>query len=179
MAFESTKVILGYDGSLNTAPVGTPVPATLTTPLDVAWINVGWCHIDGHSFNPNLEAPDPIKAWPRGETVKRPAPTLSPEFTFQLIQHTDALPLLVNPNVEMAYLLEYRDTETSSLHRLIMPRSTITDMAEIAFNTEDPIGHEITVGCTRDDLAVVGTVTGFTFAFQVPDTAGLTVVHSY
>jgi hypothetical protein len=182
MAFDSTKVILGYDGQLLRGDVGTALPPDLATPVVTAdWSNMGWCHEDGHTFNPNLQAPDPIKAWPRGFVVKRPPPTLEPEFTFQLIQTDDALDLLVNPDVASAWILEYKDTSTSALHRLIIPRATITDLSEITFNTTDPIGHEMTVGAVFDSAAVIGTGTpGFMFAFQVPGaTAGTTVVKQY
>lgn len=176
MAFDTAKVIQGWDGVLWTAPPGTPIPPTLADPVAGPWVNVGWCHEDGHSFNPNLQSQDPIRAWPRGEVVKRPAPTLEPEFTYQLLQHTDALYQLVTPGVERAWILEYRDTATSDTHRLIIPKAMMTEAGEVAFNTADPIGHEFTVGASRDDTAVVGgpgsEVTGFTFAFVVPDPAG-------
>ena len=184
MPFDSSKVIQGYDGVLSTAPIGTSIPPTLADAVATPWVNAGWCIEDGHTFNPNLQSEDPIKAWPRGEIIKRPAPTLEPEFTFQLLQHVDALDLLIAPDVERMWILEYRDTTTSATHRLIIPRAMTTEMSEITFNTADPIGHEVTIGAIRDDTASIGAVgsevVGWTFAFVVPDsTTGLDVIKAY
>lgn len=174
--FDTSVVIQAYDGELFSAPVGTILPPDRTTALDVAFVSVGWLAEDGLTFTPGITADDPIKGWPRGEVLKRPKPTLEPEFVFKVAQHdADALDWVTNPAREMAVVLDYRDGVTADNYRLILPKVTLKDSGEMAFNTTDLVGIELTLGCARDDGA------GYTFAFMIPDptTPDTTVIKSY
>lgn len=170
--FSTASVLQAYDGALYAAPRGTTLPTDLTTTLDAAFVVQGWLTEDGLTFNPNLDAPDAIKGWPRGETLLQPAATLSPEFGFTLAQHdSDALDWITDPSREMSLVLEYRATAGSALHRLVLANCKITDAGEMAFNTEDLVGVEITVSCAAGD--------DMTFAFLIPDGEGGVITKSY
>ena len=171
--FDTTVVLQAYDGQLNAAPYGTAIPSDISGTLDAAFENVGWLTEDGLTFNPNLSADDPIKGWPRGEILLRPAATLEPEFTFSLAQHdSDTLDWVVDPSRQMSLVLDYRSTSTSATHRLVLPKIKVSEAGEMPFNISDLISVEITVGCERDDAVGVG----FTFAFYIPDAAGTGVI---
>lgn len=175
--FNTAVVLQAYDGELSVAPYGTDLPTTRTDALDVAFTSAGWITEDGLTFNPNLSADDPIKGWPRGEVLLRPAATLEPEFTFALAQHdADTLDWIISPSREMSLVLEYKATETSTAYRLVLPKIKLSEAAEIPFNITDVVSVELTVGCQRDDAVGVG----YTFAFLIPDAIGTgTVVKSY
>jgi hypothetical protein len=161
--FDTSVVLQAYDGQLWAGPAGTTVPTDTTTALDAGYVSQGWLTEDGLTFNPNLDAPDAIKGWPRGETLLQPAATLSPEFGFTLAQHdSDALDWITDPSREMSIVLEYKATAAGDVHRLVLPKVKVTEAGEMAFNTEDLVGVEITVGAQADDTA------GYTFAFLLP-----------
>lgn len=174
MPFDSSTAIQAFDGQLFAAPAGTALPEDLATPLGAAFIGVGWLADDGLSFNPNVDAPDAIRGWPRGEILLRPPATLEPEFTFTLAQHdADALAWITDVSAERALVLEYRASVASRTHRLLLPLVRLSDAGEMPLNTTDLASVEITVGARRDDTA------GFTFQFQLPDGATGTVTRQY
>lgn len=175
--FSTASVLQAYDGELFAAPYGTAIPPDIATALDAAFVSVGWITEDGLTFNPNLSADDPLKGWPRGEILLRPAPTLEPEFTFALAQHdSDTLDWVVQPAREMSLVLDYRASTTSDTYRLILPKVKLSEAGELPFNISDLISVELTVGCSRDDAVGVG----FTFSFYLPGaTAGTVVKKSY
>lgn len=173
--FNTGSVLQAYDGQLWFAPVGTTLPVDREAALDAAFVSAGWLTEDGLTFNPNLSAGDPIKGWPRGEILLRPAATLEPDFKFSLAQHdSDTLDWITQPSTSYAGVLDYSATQGGEQHRLVLPNVKITEAGEIPFNVSDLIAAEITVGCSRDDTA------GYTFAFMIPGPGGTgTTTKSY
>lgn len=170
--FDTAEVLQAYDGELFAAPAGAAaLPADLSATLDPAFEGVGWLTEDGLTFKPNVSAGDPIKGWPRGEILLRPSASLDPMFTFALAQHSaDTLDWMVQPDREMALVLEYRATSTGPKHRLVLPKVKVTETGELPLNVEDLVALEVTVGCSRDDTA------GYTFAFDLPGADGTSTV---
>jgi hypothetical protein len=174
VAFDTSLVIQAYDGVLSIAPYGTGVPDAWDTPLPGGYKEAGWLTEDGLTLTPGVDAPDPIKGWPRGEILKRPVPTLVPELKFACAQHDpDVLTMLTKTGVQMSYVVDYRDTVTSSTHRLIVPKGMVIDAGDIPFNVTDLVNVEFTVGASRDDTA------GYTICFLVPDPANPTATLSF
>jgi hypothetical protein len=173
--FSTASVLQAYDGELFCAPFGTAIPPDIATALDPAFISTGWITEDGLTFSPNLSADDPIKGWPRGEILLRPAATQEPEFGFSLAQHdSDTLTWLTDSGRSLSLVLDYRASVTSDTHRLVLPKVKLSEAGEIAFNVSDLISVELTVGCERDDES------GYTYAFMIPDATGTgTIVKSY
>lgn len=62
MTVDATEVVVGADGRVSVAPVGTAVPTSATASLDAAFIEVGYISEDGVTFKSGADIED-INAW--------------------------------------------------------------------------------------------------------------------
>ena len=152
-------------GSIYRAPIGTTLPTDASTALNEAFVCLGYASDDGLKNEYSTE--DEVKAW-GGDVVMS---TKEDKFTVSLIEvkSLDVLKaaygddnvtgtlaagatVAVNdaaqePACWVFEMLLAKDT----LKRIVIPKGTVTEIGDIEYKDDEPVGYELTIACGADD----------------------------
>lgn len=155
-------------GAVFRAPLGTKLPTDATTELNEAFKSLGYCSEDGLT-NSNSPESDSVKAW-GGDTVLNMQTTKDDTFAFTLIEATNlevlksvygdtnvsgdlSTGITVKANSdeqeECAWVIELI-LKGGTLKRIVIPSAKVTEVGDITYVDEEPIGYETTISATPD-----------------------------
>ena len=155
-------------GAIFRAPLGTTLPTDATTELDAAFKSLGYCSEDGLT-NSNSPENDSVKAW-GGDTVLNMQTAKEDTFGFTLIEAMNVEVIKAvygNDNVsgdlstgitikanadeqeECAWVIELI-LKGGALKRIVIPSAKVTEVGDITYVDEEPIGYETTISATPD-----------------------------
>lgn len=152
-------------GAAFCAPVGTPLPTDPFSPLDKAFVCLGYISEDG-LVNANSPEHEDIKAW-GGDIVLTPQTGKPDTWKYKMIEAT-------NPYVLKAVYgpgnVTGTDVSTTGIHvkanskqqppmawvfdmilrndvpkRVCIPSASITEISEISYKDNEPVGYEVTI----------------------------------
>ena len=168
---DSKKVTVGkpkVGGVAHRAPLGTALPTDALTALDEAFENLGYLSEDG-LVNANSPSSDKVKAW-GGDTVLNYQTDKPDTFKFTMIE---ALNLAVLKSVygdnnvsgtldtgvtikanredqqEYAWVFDMVLRGTVA-KRIVVPQASVTEVAEVAYVDNKPVGYGTTISATPD-----------------------------
>lgn len=167
----ATNVTTGkpnISGAVYVAPSGTTVPTDATTPLDEAFVCLGYVSEDGLSNNNEMDV-SAIKAW-GGMIVLRSLNELNDEFSLSLIEseNVDVLKTVYGSNNvtvdgsgNIAVHVVAEDPEEkvwafelalrgNRAKRIVVPSGAITTRDEIVYNDSDAVAYGITISAYPD-----------------------------
>lgn len=156
-------------GAIFRAPAGTPVPTDATSVLDTTFVELGYVNDQGVR-NANTAEKTKVYAW--GGSAVMDSTTQKPDdWIFTLIE-------ALNPNVlktvygdknvivsedgkQISVMATAEDLEefilvidmalsNSTLKRIVIPKGVLSNVAEIAYVDNQPIGYNITVSAYYD-----------------------------
>ena len=157
-------------GAIYRAPAGTTLPTDATTALAAAFKELGFVSEDGVTNN-NSPDTDNIKAW-GGQTVLVVKNEQVDEFTFTLIEALNAEVLTTvygSTNVTVTgstiAVKATADTLPAAVFvidmalngyakRIVIPSGSLSEVGEITYKDDEPIGYEITVAALPDSTGV-------------------------
>ena len=152
-------------GSIYRAPAGTTLPTTASAELESDFVCLGYASDDGLTNEFSTE--DTVKAW-GGDVILS---TKTDEFKITLIESmndgvlaavygddnvdgslADGLTVMANdkqqePSSWVFDLLLNKDT----MKRIVIPKGIVSEVGEIAYKDDEPIGYEITISCGEDE----------------------------
>jgi len=158
-------------GAVFRAPAGTALPTDASTALDTAYVELGFVSDDGIS-NANSAETDDVYAW-GGTPVLNVQNEKSDEWTMTLIES-------LNPNVlktvygeenvtvsgsaitvkstasqlaESVYVIDMA-LKGGALKRVVIPVGALSEVGEIVYKDDEPIGYEITIKAMDDGNGV-------------------------
>lgn len=155
-------------GAVFRAPVGTPLPTDTVGELDEAFKELGYCSEDGVT-NANSPETDKSKAW-GGDTVLNFQTEKSDNFKFKLIEALNPEVLKVvygDDNVtgtleegitvkanaadpeEYAWVFDML-LKAAARKRIVIPRASVTEVGEIKYADNEPVGYEVTISAVPD-----------------------------
>lgn len=169
MAFDAGQVRTAPSGHVYVGQLGTPEPDDITTALDAALKELGYCTPDGVSITPNVETED-IMVWQSLSPVLSPITGMTFEISFTLAQlNQDGLSLFFtgstwandggvgrlnidsNPGTqERLLVIEWTDNVGDD-YRLVVPRAQMTNREALALTRGDSINQGITFKALDDD----------------------------
>lgn len=171
MSNDVSKVTTGKPkkgGAVFCAPLGTTLPTDATSTLDEAFVGLGYCSEDGLT-NSNSPSTDTVKAW-GGDIVLVTESEKTDTFSFTLIQALAAEVLKVvygdsnvtvaqngaitvkannQPAVAHAWVFDLK-LSNNKLKRIVVPNAIISELGDITYTDEDPVGYEITLTAMPD-----------------------------
>lgn len=172
-------------GAVYTAPIGTTLPTDATTPLDGAFVCLGYVSEDGLENNNEMDV-SAIKAW-GGMIVYRSLTELDDTFALKLIEseNVDVLKevygdnnVTVDGNNEVHVEVKADDPQekiwvfelalrNGLAKRIVIPDGAITSRDTITYNDSDAVAYGITVsaypdanGKTHDEYMEGATISG-------------------
>ena len=154
-------------GAIHRAPIGTTLPTSYSDTLDPAFKNLGYVSEDGVT-NGNSPSGDKVRAW-GGTTVLNYMEDKPDTFKLKLIE-------AFNPEVLKTIYNEANVTDSSGdIHvkataeemkqyawvidmllkgnrakRIVIPIASITEMEEIVYKDNEPVGYGITLSAEPD-----------------------------
>lgn len=155
-------------GAVWRAPLGTTLPTDATTTLDGAFKQLGYISDDGVN-NGNSPQTERVKAW-GGDTVLNVQTDKPDTYKFKLIESLNVEVLKTiygdenvsgdlttgikvvaksEQNKECVWVIEMILKE-GALKRIVIPKASITEMEEINYRDNAPIGYGITLTATPD-----------------------------
>lgn len=155
-------------GAIYTAPVGTPLPTDTTTALDSAFKSLGYVSDEGLTNGTELEV-EKIKAW-GGDTVLVIQKSKEDTFKYTLIEakNKDVLGYVygesnVTGDIDTGLTIKVNNADvpersividmilrSNTAKRIVIPSCKISEVEDIVYSDEDPIGYGTTVDCTPD-----------------------------
>lgn len=156
-------------GAIFRAPLGSTLPVDATTELDAAFKCLGYCGEDGMT-NSNTPESDSLKAW-GGDTVLTYQTAKEDTFTFVLIEalNPDVLKAVygdenvtgtlaggitvkANSQEQQAAAWVVEQVMRDGAHkRIVIPSAAVTEVGDITYSDEDPVGYETTITATPDE----------------------------
>ena len=171
MANDATKVSASkpkVGGAIFRAPFGTALPTDATTALNTAFVALGYISEDGLKNN-NSPEHEKVKAW-GGETVLEQQTGKDDTFKYQLIEalNVEVLKTIygdenVTGELETGITVKANNKEleycswvvemilkSGILKRIVIPYAKITELEEIGYVDNKPIGYGVTLSATAD-----------------------------
>lgn len=170
---ESGNVVAGQAraGGVYIAPVGTALPTDTETPLDAAFVPLGYVSEDGVTIGQEVET-EPINAWQSGTPIKTLLTSRVASIEFTMIEikpetlalwFGQAVPtatagvfsldvLTDAPLPEMACVVDLLDGANAM--RFVAGRAQMTEAGEIEITRSGAVGLPVTLG-TLDDGGVL------------------------
>jgi hypothetical protein len=166
MSIDATQVRVAITGRLLAAPVGTALPADVTTPWSADWIDLGYLTDDGPVMSPKRTHVD-VKAWQALDPIRTIVTERVVEWKFKLLQRNAETMRLaygggtivttgIAPNQltvytppdeadidDRAFGLEITDGTITD--RYVLSRGVVTDLADVVFKRAEASRYECTV----------------------------------
>lgn len=158
-------------GAIYRAASGTTLPTDATTALAAAFKELGFVSEDGVTNN-NTPESDNIKAW-GGQTVLVVQNEKNDEFTFTLIESLNVEVLKTvygtdnvteangaitvqakaDPLPNAVYVIDVVMAGNKA-KRIVIPDGAISEIGEIVYKDDEPIGYELTINALPDSNGV-------------------------
>lgn len=155
-------------GAIWAAPVGTTLPTDTDSALDAAFKNLGYCSDDGLTNSTSIDS-QKIKAW-GGETVLVILSSKEDTFKYTLIEVKNIEVLKhvygsenVIGDLDTGITIKANGSEPeeqsividmilrdNTAKRIVIPSGKLSDLGDINYSDEDPIGYETTLDCIPD-----------------------------
>jgi len=87
MAKNADEIVVGSNGSIYTAPLGSPIPASIGSAFGVAWSELGYASEDGVTWVDGKSL-NSIRAWQSFYDLRRVVESKEGSLAFQLMQWT-------------------------------------------------------------------------------------------
>lgn len=160
-------------GAVFRAPTGTQLPTDASTALNSAFVDLGYVSEDGVTNN-NTATSDSVKAW-GGDTVLVLQTEKPDEWTLTLIEAMNQNVLKTvygDANVTVAdgtglitvqakaeqladksYVIDMK-LKGGAMKRVVIPNGSLSEVGEIVYKDDEPIGYEITLLALPDTSGV-------------------------
>ena len=158
-------------GAVFRAVLGSTLPTDATTSLDAAFKELGYVSEDGVSNN-NSPSSDNVKAW-GGATVLVLQNEKTDEWTLTLIESlnenvlktiygdskvtvagsTITVQATADQLAEAAYVIEM-SLKGGAMKRVVIPDGAISEVGEVVYKDDEPIGYEITINALPNSSGV-------------------------
>lgn len=156
-----------FDGGIYIAPLGTAVPTDASTDLGADYKNLGYVSEDGVVNSLNKTSKD-IKEW-GGDTVMTVKTGQNDTFKLKYIESMNlevlksiygaenvtesngAVTVKVNANDAGAavYVIDMAQNG-GRLKRIVIPRGTVSDLGDIVYKNDTPVGYDVTISAGLD-----------------------------
>ena len=158
-------------GAVFRAPLGSTLPTDANTTLNAAFVELGYVSEDGVSNN-NTPSSDKVKAW-GGSTVLVLQNEKTDEWKLTLIEALNENVLktiygdskvTVNGSAitvqatadqlaDASYVIEM-SLKGGAIKRVVIPDGAISEVGEVVYKDNEPIGYEITINALPESSGV-------------------------
>lgn len=160
-------------GAIYRAPLGTTLPTDASTTLNGSFVELGFVSEDGVTNN-NTPDSDKVSAW-GGSTVLVLQTEKPDEWTMTLIEalnpnvlktvygdskvtvdnlaNTITVQATADQLVDQEYVIDMV-LKGGALKRVVIPAGSLSDVGEIVYKDDEPIGYEITINALPDATGV-------------------------
>lgn len=161
MANDSSEVRLAPTGIVYVAPTGTAAPTDATTPLNAAFLPLGYVADGGVTAQPKIATND-IMAWQSMVPVKTTLKTIGLTLKFNLLQvngattalyffgsswavsATPSLTVSSNPVTDFRSLVIEWTDDLSKTYRLYVPKGLVTDRDNLVIDRNSATAMGVT-----------------------------------
>lgn len=171
MAADATKVSVGKPkkgGAIWRAPYGTALPTDATTALASDFVCLGYASDDGLTNGTSIST-EQTKSW-GGDIVLNSQTEKQDTFSFKLIEamnedvlktiygddnvtvgSTGEIKVAVNGDeqVDATWVVEMI-LKGGKIKRLVIPNAKITEIGDVVYKDNEPIGYDITIAAVPD-----------------------------
>lgn len=170
MANSARDIHIGLTGQIQVAEVGTTMPTDATSPVDRAFVDLGYTTPDGLRLAYNPETQE-IEVWQSEDPVRVFATRRPASVEFQLAQlDENTMPIAFGGGTvtplggdawqysppqagdalaERAAVLDVEDGDKRV--RIVIPRAVITEPVEVTFSKEAPANLPVTLRVLKPD----------------------------
>jgi hypothetical protein len=158
------EVVVGVDGIVATAPIGSTAPTSSISTLPAAWKDLGFVTEDGVTETTE-QSTEILRAWQRATRVRTLITEGEVQFAFTLMQtnadtvafyyggtvETDGS-IIIDASVErprFAFVLDIIDGDKSI--RAYAPNCQVVEVGDQVAQTGGEVGYEVTVACSYDE----------------------------
>jgi len=170
MAVDATAVRVGLTGAISKAPHGTAAPTSVSSSLNVAFVDSGAISEDGVTITlPDGGEKKPVKIWQNGAQVRvlRTSSDDSPTIAFTFLEtNKTAVETYFDTTVDdedgsfevtvdvpdpFTYVLDVLDG--SEHHRFHVPSGVKASVGDLVYKNDEPVGYQVTLDCDFDSTA--------------------------